>query len=266
MRIFIIHLSKATCTQWGLKERNIEGLLQSLEQNKHPVEVFEAIYSKTSEGLHPLVAKHLHPFFIHPSVQTSAPKNWLSYLQACWYALQQEGEPMSLGELGCFASHYALWQRCIALQEPICILEDDIILESHFFESLNYIEPRMSLLHWVRLMCLVNYPLEATPVPRVFELKKLTTGGSGTQGYIITPKAASKFLKASQKWVIPVDSVMERIYLHGMAHYMVRPFMIRESDSGIYGNITRYRNIPWPTLLRFLRKLHPYYVRFQQRK
>ncbi|CAM2934483.1 glycosyltransferase family 25 protein [Helicobacter felis] len=263
MRIFIIHLSKATCTQWGLKERNIEGLLQSLEQNKHPVEVFEAIYSQTSEGLHPLVAKHLHPFFIHPSVQASTPKNWLSYLQACWYAFQQEGVPMSLGELGCFASHYALWQRCVALQEPICILEDDIALEPHFVENLDYIESYIPRLHWVRLMHLFDYPLETTPILGVFEIKPFTWG-SGTQGYIITPKAASKFLKASQKWVMPVDCVMENTYLHGVKNYVIKPFVIRENSTT--GNITRDRNVTCPAPLRFFKKLHPYYVRFQQRK
>lgn len=65
MRIFVIHLSKATCQEWGLKERNIDALLQDLDQDKHPIEVFNAVYSKTQEGLHPLVSAHLQYFFLH---------------------------------------------------------------------------------------------------------------------------------------------------------------------------------------------------------
>ncbi|BEG57723.1 hypothetical protein NHP21005_14110 [Helicobacter sp. NHP21005] len=68
MRIFVIHLSKATCQEWGLKERNIDALLQDLDQDKHPIEVFNAIYSKTKGGLNSLVSAHLFPFFVHPSV------------------------------------------------------------------------------------------------------------------------------------------------------------------------------------------------------
>ncbi|CCF80089.1 putative lipopolysaccharide biosynthesis protein [Helicobacter bizzozeronii CCUG 35545] len=40
---------------------------------------------------------------------------------------------MSMGELGCYASHYSLWQKCIQLHEPIAILEDDVHLKPHFF-------------------------------------------------------------------------------------------------------------------------------------
>lgn len=29
------------------------------------------------------------------------------------------------GVLGCFASHYALWEMCVALQEPVIVLEHD---------------------------------------------------------------------------------------------------------------------------------------------
>ena len=35
---------------------------------------------------------------------------------------------MNVGEIGCLLSHYALWQKCIDLDEPIVIFEDDIQL------------------------------------------------------------------------------------------------------------------------------------------
>ncbi|WP_235895365.1 lipopolysaccharide biosynthesis protein [Helicobacter mehlei] len=69
MRIFVIHLSKQTCLKYGLRERNAEPLLESLQNPKHPVEVFDAIYAKISKGLHPLVQQHAHPYFVHTSVR-----------------------------------------------------------------------------------------------------------------------------------------------------------------------------------------------------
>lgn len=35
---------------------------------------------------------------------------------------------MNVGEIGCLLSHYALWQKCVDLNEPIVIFEDDIQL------------------------------------------------------------------------------------------------------------------------------------------
>ncbi|GLH57545.1 glycosyltransferase family 25 protein [Helicobacter ailurogastricus] len=267
MRIFVIHLSKATCVEWGLKERNIEALLQDLDKGKHPVEVFEAIYSKTKEGLHPLVSAHLSPFFIHPSIKTSVRKRLKTYLQACCYALKQMGMPMSLGELGCFASHYLLWQRCLDLQEPICVLEDDILLESHFFDSLENIEKHINSLHWVRLMHLFPEQIHATQT----QTTKISTiphptWGSGTQGYIIDPTAAKAFIKASKHWVMPVDFVMENTYLHGVKNYVFKPFAISEHvENALKGNISRDRDVSYPLLLRIFRRLHPYYVRLAQK-
>ena len=39
---------------------------------------------------------------------------------------------ISQGEVGCFLSHYLLWKKCIDLNEPILILEDDAIITDEF--------------------------------------------------------------------------------------------------------------------------------------
>lgn len=38
---------------------------------------------------------------------------------------------MNVGEIGCLLSHYALWQKCVDLNEPIVIFEDDIQLAGY---------------------------------------------------------------------------------------------------------------------------------------
>lgn len=35
-------------------------------------------------------------------------------------------------EKACFASHLSLWKKCLELDEPIFILEDDITFNEHF--------------------------------------------------------------------------------------------------------------------------------------
>ena len=44
---------------------------------------------------------------------------------------------MTPGELGCFASHYLLWEKCLELNEPIVVIEDDAQLEECFDDSMK---------------------------------------------------------------------------------------------------------------------------------
>jgi GR25 family glycosyltransferase involved in LPS biosynthesis len=37
-----------------------------------------------------------------------------------------------VGTVGCFLSHYKLWQKCIELNQPICILEHDVTIHAPF--------------------------------------------------------------------------------------------------------------------------------------
>jgi hypothetical protein len=37
-----------------------------------------------------------------------------------------------IGTVGCFLSHYKLWKKCTELNEPICILEHDVIIRKEF--------------------------------------------------------------------------------------------------------------------------------------
>tara|TARA_B100000963_G_C22548342_1_gene635528 strand:+ start:252 stop:1301 length:1050 start_codon:yes stop_codon:yes gene_type:complete len=39
---------------------------------------------------------------------------------------------LSVGGIGCFISHFRLWEICIELDNPIMILEDDVIIEDEF--------------------------------------------------------------------------------------------------------------------------------------
>ncbi|GAA7702106.1 hypothetical protein HpCOL10_11370 [Helicobacter pylori] len=59
-----------------------------------------------------------------------------SLLQSDWYH-SYVGAGLTLPELGCYLSHYLLWKECVKLDQPVVILEDDIVLESHFMQALE---------------------------------------------------------------------------------------------------------------------------------
>ena len=107
--IFIINLEKS-------KERRdfISNQFDNLPQ-KIDYQFFKAVYGK-EEPNHPLFSKY------------NEKKRF-----------ERKGHYMSLSQLGCFASHYLLWQKCIELNQGIIVLEDDAIIHSNFLEALEFI-------------------------------------------------------------------------------------------------------------------------------
>ncbi len=59
-----------------------------------------------------------------------------SLLQSDWYH-SYVGAGLTLPEFGCYLSHYLLWKECVKLDEPVVILEDDVVLESNFMQALE---------------------------------------------------------------------------------------------------------------------------------
>ncbi len=59
-----------------------------------------------------------------------------SMLKSDWFH-SYVGAGLTLPELGCYLSHYLLWKECVKLNQPIVILEDDAMLESHFMQALE---------------------------------------------------------------------------------------------------------------------------------
>ncbi|WP_120825990.1 glycosyltransferase family 25 protein [Helicobacter pylori] len=230
MRVFIIHLSPETCQNFSLKETHITPLLENLKLQGISYEIFDAIYSKISPTqLHPLFLEHLHPSFMVEDLLAFCKnkKHFPCALKNFFYALKHCGKRMGFGELGCYASHYLLWQKCIELNEAICILEDDTIVKDRFKESLEFCDKHINELGYIRLMHLEeNVAKRKTSVKGVSQILNFKDG-IGTQGYVLAPKAAQKLLKYSAKeWVMPIDCVMDRHYWHGVKNYVLEEFAI----------------------------------------
>ncbi|WP_104713083.1 glycosyltransferase family 25 protein [Helicobacter cetorum] len=245
MRVFIIHLSEQTCIDFHLQETNIEPLKTSLETQKISYEVFQAIYSKTLQNkLNPLILEHTHPSFVLDNVLELYLKDRAyskNVLKDFFYALMHCGKRMNLGELGCYASHYLLWQKCVELNEPICVLEDDVKIGGGCFkEKLDFCQKHIDKLGYIRLMHL-EYELVLKRATSIKGISKILhfKDGIGTQGYVISPKMAQKLLKYSaKKWVMPVDNIMDRYYLHGVKNYVLEPFAISEDET-----LSEYSNV-----------------------
>ncbi|GAA9835397.1 glycosyltransferase family 25 protein [Helicobacter pylori] len=261
MRVFIIHLSPKTCQNFSLKETHITSLLESLKLQGISYEIFDAIYSKISPTqLHPLILEHLHPSFVIEDLWAFCKneKHPPCMLKNFFYALKHCGKRMGFGELGCYASHYSLWQKCIELNEAICILEDDIIVKERFKESLEFCYQHINELGYIRLMHLEeNVVKQKTLIIGVSQILNFKDG-IGTQGYVLAPKAAQKLLKYSAKeWVMPIDCVMDRHYWHGVKNYVLEEFAIAcDGMNAQNSNTEKQRSKKLPLSIRIGRFLH----------
>lgn len=104
---------------------------------------------------------------------------------------------LTWGEVGCFLSHWRLWEECADSGQTMLVLEDDVVLSEKFDESwitggVTYLAHKEMLPEGV-VGNRVCYPY-------------------WTSAYVITPQAATTFLETDvDRNIIPVDEFMPRM-------------------------------------------------------
>ena len=137
------------------------------------------------------------------------------------------GFQLAPGELGCFASHYLLWEICAREQRPLLIMEDDIELADGFGDSLELASRKIQDYGLLRL---------SSHKKRDFVVREETGSGhkiiqfvqnpSGTSCYAIAPWAAERFLEHARVWFEPVDCLLDRYWDHGVGCCAIYPFAV----------------------------------------
>lgn len=198
MRVFIINLARSADRKEAMQKRINELYLKDKTlKSKLSFEFFEAIDGKDEANL----------------------KAFDEYIDDKKANLLRGGA-LSSSEKACFASHLMLWKKCIELDESIIILEDDVIFKNEFLEFID--EFINSPYDFVRLMALKKLK----GVVYLNEHHILTTRrASGTQGYLLRPAAAIKFLKKA-KFFYPLDDYMDKFFLHDVFIIVFKPYLI----------------------------------------
>ncbi|WP_120944324.1 glycosyltransferase family 25 protein [Helicobacter labacensis] len=281
--IFIVSLSKsprrATCQA---VVDNPPAHHYSLSFNFH---LFDAIdkyshYFKTDLGYAGLI-------------ENSYSSKWLK--SSDWYK-GLYGRELFAEELGCYASHYLLWLKCITLNKPLVILEDDFELQANFYESL--LDCLNSPFDFVRLygnfwkadpsVCAIANLDGSACVPTNPKTETLLRGHfllasyevDSTVAYYLTPRAAKAFVSFSARFIEPVDQFLNQVHRHSIAHLTYIPLSVRfskhHSSSTIFTpdntdarqktyRATRLRNLTrWWHLLRLKRRAQRFYHHFLQ--
>jgi glycosyl transferase family 25 len=175
-------------------------------------------------------------------------------------AIIAKGRPLSAGELGCFSSHYAAWEKLQSDDaDQYVILEDDVIVDWAFIGKLAEVDLADLGISYLRLY--YKFPgatavVRENFIERARSLVELGGTAYGTQGYAITKSGAKVFLTHCRVVTRPVDDEMDRAWVHGQPNLAVFPFPIMEESSGSTIGSARFEEFHVPPHLKLRRFVH----------
>ena len=109
---------------------------------------------------------------------------------------------LTSGEVGCFLSHYNLWKKCIELNVPLCILEDDAIITDNLYDDLDDLLKTYNFIYlgWREMDKSIPTSDSRFVIP-VYPYWALA--------YVITPDAAKVLVNSQiEQNIIPVDEYL----------------------------------------------------------
>lgn len=140
--------------------------------------------------------------------------------------LVNTGRTASPGEIGCYASHLTLWKRCVTLNTPLLILEDDARLEPNFSDAFDTAANLVEEFGFIRLQ--KEWKKRKTLVCRYagFGVYSYPSFPLGAQCYAVSPVAARALISRSYLFSAPVDVFIKRYWEHGQPLFSLLPHAV----------------------------------------
>lgn len=210
----------------------IINLERSVERKQHMIEQFDAINVE---------------YQIFPAIDGRESKNPILGMYDEALSLAYRCKSLTKGQLGCYASHYLLWEKCVELDKPIIVIEDDAVIDKQgFSEFYNSTSELNSQYEFIRLFSHRRRKAKLQIIENInnFSIYRANKGHMCTTGYFLTPDGAKKFLQHSKKWYMAVDIYMDRFWVNEVESFGISPPCVSvdpsfESDIGYEKNAKR---------------------------
>lgn len=201
MKAYIIHLSKI--------ESSLNSALRlqtQLNNFKIKSELFEGSYGNVTKQQYEETGRVHHPWtFKGPNALL--PEDFK----------QKQSTP---GVIGCFDSHYRLWQKCAELDKPIMIFEDDAnVIRSYIPVEFKDV---LSLVfsHKKKMSKYIEYLESPCGVPAACPYRPASMPGNA--GYAIKPHAAKILIEVYKNTFLPADNAINQHHVKIQIHnYMM---------------------------------------------
>jgi cytidyltransferase-like protein len=194
MEAYIIHLPKI---EHSLKTAtNLKASLESYGITAH---LSNGVYGTDAIRIMEEEQRTVHPWGI------KGPNNLFDPMEKSVLKAQTPGVK------GCFLSHYNLWKKCVELDKPIMIFEDDVVL-SRGYQPVTFNDililaighPTKSADYWDYL----NAP-DGRPFAETWPKSSMP----GAMGYAIKPHAAKKLLEVYKNTYLPADNAINGYHI-----------------------------------------------------
>ena len=144
------------------------------------------------------------------------------------------------GVIGCFYSHYRLWELCADTNEPIMIFEDDV----KFFRKYEPVEFQDVLILSLGKNSFYDEPFKSylenpTGTPKAVDWKNFSMPGAS--GYIIKPDAARALVKFYRPYWYPADNAINQF----MCKIQIHTYIMGRNTTEDEGNISMTKSKDW---------------------
>lgn len=144
------------------------------------------------------------------------------------------------GVVGCFYSHYALWEKCVELEEPIMIFEDDV----KFYRGWYPVEFTGVLILSLGKSSFLSEPNKTylenpSGVPCARPWKNFSMPGAS--GYAITPDAALGLIKFYRPYWYPADNAINQF----ITPMFIHNYIMGRNTLPNEGNISMTKSREW---------------------
>lgn len=144
------------------------------------------------------------------------------------------------GVVGCFYSHYALWDRCVQLNEPILIFEDDV----KFYRTYHPVDFEGVLILSLGKSSFLTEPQKTylenpTGVPSVRRWQNFSMPGAS--GYAIKPEAAMGLTKFYRPYWYPADNAINQF----VCPIQIHTYIMGRNTLPEEGNISMTKSKDW---------------------
>lgn len=185
--------------------------------------------------------------------------------------IRRFGYALTRGEIACYASHHLMWEKCVELNEPILVLEDNGLFSEqlqHCFPLFDHLISKYDFIKLGGTHQTSTKPAKTKlvePINADISLIRYCKRDSGARGYLITPKAAKKFIKNSTEFIEPVDDYMEKPWRHSIKSYCFTPNLVmRAAIPSIIGS-NRKNKEKMTSMNRLLKEAYKAYEKIRYR-
>lgn len=167
--------------------------------------------------------------------------------------------PLSPGEKGCYGSHYKLWQKCVELDEPILILEDDCLPTEHFKDVLSNLPGLHSRGYEYLRVEEQEQGFKKIDSASDLDIVLWEDNRAGTRGYSLSPSGAKRLLKHSDRWICAVDNYIGESYRTGLLCAGIQPYAVENGDESETSTIQSDIQSKVPVQFKLLREVYRFY-------